>query len=125
MILRRSSLNSLLSRVMIFSHMALFCFYQVLFQKTADILFSEYYFVADGRVRDDTARPIILQSAFGNTKSLANIIRCQPADSRGFACETLQGGYSFQQPLDMRLKIGVGARFNKNTIHNDIFRRNY
>ena len=45
------------------------------FQKTADILFPEYDFVSDGCVRYDTARPIILQRAFGNTQSLANIIR--------------------------------------------------
>jgi hypothetical protein len=97
--------------------MVLFSFYQVLFQKTADILFPEYDFVSDGCVGYDTARPIILQRTFGNTQSLANIIRSQPADRRGFFRESLQGGYSFQQPLDMRLKIGIGARFNQDTVH--------
>lgn len=99
----------------------LFGFYLVIFQKTANVLFPEYYFVADGRVRYDTARPIILQSTFGNTQSLANIIRSQPAAGRGFSRESLQCGHSFQQSLDMRLKIGIGARLDQNTVHNDIF----
>jgi hypothetical protein len=40
-----------------------------------------------------------------------------PADGRGLFRESLQSGYSFQQSLDMRLKIGIGARFNQDTVH--------
>lgn len=63
--LRRSSLNSLLSRVMMSSYMALFSFYQILFQQAADIFFPEYYFVADGSVGYYAAGTIILQGSFG------------------------------------------------------------
>ena len=60
----RSSLNTLLSRVMMSSYMALFSFYQVFFQQTTDIFFPEYYFVADGSVGYYAAGAIILQGSF-------------------------------------------------------------